>query len=92
MDISLQCDTFIYENWLTVVIIFANSIPAIRVSSDCLNCQTSVKLSLWRFSQEWVISIFGLFAQWQITAILTESFFPENSFSKKFLQKGLKWP
>ena len=31
----------------------------IRESSDGLNCQPSVKLSVRHFSQEWVISIFG---------------------------------
>ena len=41
-----------------------NLIPTIRESSDYLKCQTSVKMSVQRFSQEWVISIFGFFVQW----------------------------
>ena len=47
-----------------------NSIPAIRVSSGCLNCQTSARLSVWCFSQELVISFFWFFAQWEITGIV----------------------
>ena len=30
----------------------------LRVTSDCLNCPTSAKLSVRRFPQEWVVSFF----------------------------------
>ena len=63
-----------------------------------LSVNLSVCLSVWHFSQEWVIKFFWFFAQWQIIRIFKNwqsNFLQENLFLPKFGQKEpkmvLKW-